>query len=75
MIKRNCKILIIIMFLAMTCHGADNKAEVKEYRLKSAFIYNFIKFTEFPEESFSEPNSPINMVLLGVDKYKDVFRQ
>lgn len=37
--------------------------EVPEYHVKAAFLYNFCKFIEWPEERFANPTSPI---VLGV---------
>jgi hypothetical protein len=36
-----------------------------EARLKSAFIFNFAKFVEWPADAFSEPNSPLVVCIVG----------
>ena len=38
-----------------------------EARLKSAFIFNFAKFVEWPANAFSEPNSPLVVGIIGKD--------
>jgi hypothetical protein len=43
-----------------------------EYQVKAAFLYNFIKFTEWPEDKPAEPNVII-IGILGEDKFKDSF--
>lgn len=43
--------------------------ELPQYQVKAAFIYNFIKFVEWPEESFSEKNSPYVIGVLGIDPF------
>lgn len=43
--------------------------ELPQYQVKAAFIYNFIKFVEWPEESFSEKNSPYVIGVLGTDPF------
>ena len=38
-----------------------------EARLKSAFIFNFAKFVEWPADAFAEPNSPLVVCIVGQD--------
>src|ERR1044071_633128 len=38
-----------------------------EARLKSAFIFNFAKFVEWPGEAFAETNSPLVVAIVGKD--------
>jgi hypothetical protein len=48
--------------------GAD--AEVsKEYQIKAAILYNFLKFVEWPRESFAEAASPIVIGVLGENPF------
>lgn len=35
--------------------------------LKAAFIYNFAKFTHWPQESWDAPNTPLNLCTMGND--------
>ena len=43
--------IIVILFLSLSaipvCYSID-EAENKEYQLKAAFLYNFIKFVDWP---------------------------
>lgn len=41
----------------------------REYELKAAFIYNFTKFIEWPDDAFSGPGSPIFIGILGQDPF------
>ena len=41
----------------------------EEYTVKTAFIFNFAKFTEWPDESFPEESSPMTICILGVDPF------
>ena len=38
---------------------------VREYVIKAAFIYNFARFTEWPEQAFGTSATPIRLCLLG----------
>lgn len=44
-------------------------AELPEYQLKAAFIYNFAKFITWPPEAFEHSNSPIVIAVLGDDPF------
>ena len=39
----------------------------KEQKVKAAYIYNFCKYFNWPEESFKDPNAPIVIGVLGDD--------
>jgi hypothetical protein len=43
-----------------------------EYQLKAAYLFNFIKFTDWPENKPAEPNTII-IGILGQDKFGDSF--
>src|SRR5688572_25426214 len=38
---------------------ADEAYPSLEYRVKAAFLFNFAKFVEWPQNAFSSPTSPI----------------
>lgn len=40
-----------------------------EYQVKAAFLYNFAKFVEWPNESFPDPAAPIQICVLGRDDF------
>jgi len=40
-----------------------------EYLVKAAFLYNFAKFVEWPNEAFSRPDDPIVLYILGDDPF------
>ena len=46
-----------------------------EYEVKAAFIYNFIKFVDWPPESFSGPNTAISVCVLGTDPFGSVLER
>src|SRR5438093_10899211 len=41
-----------------------------EYQVKAAFLYNFVKFVDWPPD-VSKPNSPITIGILGEDPFGD----
>ena len=63
------KIVILCVVLFIFNFPAYNKSmagEVKEYAVKAAFVYNFIKFIQWPErESLTEQNSSYQLCFIG----------
>ena len=49
--------------------GAGRPKPVTEYRVKAAFLYNFVRFTEWPEGSFEDATTPIRLCILGQDPF------
>jgi hypothetical protein len=40
-----------------------------EYQAKAAFLYNFIKFVEWPPDAFQSEESPITLCVFGYDPF------
>ena len=61
---------ILFTFLPSNQHAkSDQLPVVNEYAVKAAFIYNFTKFIEWPEESFPSSDAPLIIGLLGKDPF------
>ncbi len=66
------KIFFIIIFFIIASAAKVTLAEEDssaEYLVKSAFIYNFAKFVEWPDEAFSSTSAPIILCILGNDPF------
>jgi hypothetical protein len=72
------KIMILALCLAVLAGlvtGSNIPPEgavSKEYEVKAAFLYNFIRFVEWPDETHSV-NEPIIVGILGEDRFGDAF--
>jgi len=44
-------------------------AEVLEYNLKAAFLFNFTKFVDWPADAFPDEKSPFQLCVLGEDPF------
>jgi hypothetical protein len=56
-------------------HGrvqASDVGEVTEYEVKAAFIYQFIKFVEWPDGVFKNPADPVVIGVLGDEPFDAV---
>ena len=50
-----------------TAHAQESLE--REYEIKAAFLYNFVKFVEWPAEALPEANPTLNICVLGVDPF------
>jgi len=55
----------------LVMHPASGVAQEQptEYQVKAAFLFNFVKFIEWPEESFRENGGRIRLCVLGTDPF------
>lgn len=71
LIKRRVKaaIAILPLLLAAVALNAQNTSGSAEYLIKAGYIYNFANLVQWPASSFSQPESPIVIVILGEDHF------
>jgi len=50
----------------------ESQAQTKE-EVKSAFLYNFAKFTSWPDSAFTNDSAPIKLVFVGADAFATAF--
>ena len=65
--------LVVIMLLLMVSQGRADSASSREYQIKAAFVYNFIKFVEWPKEKVADSNEAMTIGILGKDPFGDIF--
>ena len=67
--------MVLLVALAAPALGAGEEPTPaptpSEYQLKAAFLYNFVKFVEWPAESFSSPDAPFIIGVLGINPFDD----
>ncbi len=54
---------------------AQAQAEDLEYHVKAAFLYKFSLFVEWPAESFTAEDSPIEIGVLGDDPFGEILEK
>lgn len=72
MINRVVRLTLMAVVLSATmvlpaAQGADKNSQ--EYAIKAAFLYNFAKFVEWPEEAFSDGQEVMTICVLGQDPF------
>lgn len=68
-----CLSLGLWLCLAAPTAAAAQGDAVEEYRLKSAFIYNFSQFIEWPAMAFAKADSPFAICVMGHDPFGEAL--
>jgi hypothetical protein len=74
-------LLVLVLALSGTVFSAEaDSAPSKEYQVKAAFIYNFIKFVDWPEPAAAEADKktdesakPITIGIIGENPFGNAF--
>jgi len=70
--------ILIVLALALFVvpivpEARADSARSKEYQIKAAFLYNFIKFVDWPKEKIADSNEPITIGIIGKDPFGNAF--
>ena len=72
------KVVILVLFLTWTS-GMPGPAALaqsaNESQVKAAFVYNFVKFVEWPSEAFSDNRAPLIIGVVGEDSTTSAIDQ
>lgn len=68
-IRKTLKSVILSLCLAIAVTPASAQVPSAEYQVKGAFLFNFAQFTEWPAHTFSAPDAPFVIGILGQDPY------
>jgi len=66
--------LLLTIHLAATPQGQAQVA-LTEYQVKAAYLFNFLKFVEYPNDSFADPLAPIVIGVVGDDPFGSALPQ
>jgi hypothetical protein len=64
--------LLIFLFF---CAPVLAQESLPEYQVKAAYLFNFLKFVEYPNESFMDPLAPIVIGVIGDDPFGNALPQ
>lgn len=62
-------IIIVTLFSVVDSELNAQTRKPSEYQVKTAFLYNFAKFVEWPSEAFADSSDPIIIGILGKDPF------
>jgi hypothetical protein len=64
-----------IAALGLLLLGGTARAQPSEYEVKAAFLFNFAKFVDWPEGSFTAPEQGLRLCVLGSDPFGQTLDQ
>ncbi len=76
MVRKVISLTVFTTIFVMVMSGLSrvaNSQEADEYLVKAAFLYNFVKFIDWPSEAFKDNLSPIKLYILGKDPFGDAL--
>ncbi len=50
-------------------------AAPKEHEVKAAYLYNFVKFIDWPDWAFPDATAPLSICVLGEDRFEGVLER
>jgi hypothetical protein len=65
---------LIFLLLFMGQEGLAQDA-LSEYQVKAAYLFNFLKFVDWPEDAFADPLAPIVIGVVGDDPFGNALPQ
>jgi hypothetical protein len=68
-------ISILAFALLASSIGARPQDGLPEYKVKAAYLFNFLKFVEYPPESFADSLAPIVIGVVGEDPFGSALPQ
>ena len=64
---------LALLVAPLASQGRAESAQSREYQVKAAFLYNFIKFVDWPEEKMTDSNEPIIIGIIGKSPFGNAF--
>jgi hypothetical protein len=64
-----CVLVLLGCLLISDAYPESQSAQYKEYEVKAAFMYNFLKFIDWPEEKTAKTGNQITICILGQDPF------
>lgn len=67
-------VLILVLLAGAIAPRSRAESELsQEYKVKAAFLYNFIKFVDWPNGKAADANQPITIGIIGKDPFGKAF--
>ena len=80
LVSQRMRQTVIILAVLVCAHivaapNAHAQDALPEYQVKAAYLFNFLKFVEYPNESFIDPLAPIVIGVIGDDPFGNALPQ
>ncbi len=67
-------VLALALFVVpIAAEALPESVQSREYQIKAAFLYNFIRFVDWPEEKTADSNEPIIIGIIGKNPFGNAF--
>ena len=69
-------LIVLVLFLipaSLTAGNSGGPAQSQEHEIKAAFLYNFMKFIEWPTDKMGDANEPVVVGLIGSKDFMKVM--
>ena len=73
--RRRSKLICCVLIFLFFCGPVLAQEPLPEYQVKAAYLYNFLKFVEWPEDAFPDSLAPIVIGISGDDPFGDALPQ
>jgi hypothetical protein len=73
--RRRSKLITCLPIFLFFCAPVLAQEALPEYQIKAAYLYNFLKFVEWPEDAFPDPLAPIVIGISGDDPFGNSLPQ
>jgi uncharacterized protein DUF4154 len=70
---RRRRLAALLAALGLIAAQPVDAQQANEYLVKAAFIYNFAKFTTWPDSAFADPHAPVTLCIVGKHDFGDAF--
>jgi len=64
---------LALLSMAIVVKAQDDSTVNREYQIKAAFLYNFLKFVDWPKEKLADSNEPVSIGIIGKDPFGNAF--
>ena len=64
---------ILIAMLVLAAASGSRAQRPTEYEVKAAFLYNFAKFTQWPDRAFADAQAPLLIGVVGSDPFGPIL--
>lgn len=73
--RRRSRLMTCLLSFISFCAPVLAQEPLPEYQVKAAYLFNFLKFVEWPEEAFPDPLAPIVIGISGDDPFGNALPQ
>ena len=62
-------LILALLLVTLPIYGDSTQESTAEYKVKAALIYKLTKFIEWPKQAFEQPESPLEICILGSNPF------